>query len=575
MSNQDVSGGVYFTKRKAGADGAKRKPAKRAPKAKKAPIVIHQAKLTAPLRALSLGPEGLPTVEELMANPRLLVKASEPVQKQLLAKIQNRSSEEARARYAQAIQPQQLDAIRQEQTQGRLEARANTQDALDHLTALRQSVQGMGPQLANFLAPRLDALEQGLATSQAQGQPLATGDLSSYAGVFADVNRPTGAEMQGLTKQALSGYAKARGMSGYSALSKGMLINKIENETPTGIVGLGLKKRKVKGGAFALPTGTNPTGTPVSGGGMFNNALHGKHGPNYVAPPVIDDLVAKYGTPPDTKGGDLLSFFKMPIDLLSVMEKLKNASVGGALSDTDAKAIQQQAHGVQGGGFFGDLLKGVARVALPMVAPMLGPLAPIAGAVLPHLLGGGLADNLTIAQRKKHLKTFVDLLQRSQGGALSDTDKQKLHAYTGGGFFGDIFKGIAKVALPALLPVVAPMLGPLAPIAGAVLPHLLGGKLKKGKHVQEVQNGVNLKKHFKKFMSLARTIQKGGTLSPAMNKKFNDYRQLNAGGFFGDVWSGIKKGASWAGTKVMENLPAIIENAPKAIALVKGLMNKG
>ena len=76
-------------------------------------------------------------------------------------------------------------------------------------------------------------------------------------------------------------------------------------------------------------------------------------------------------------------------------------------------------------------------------------------------------------------------------------------------------------------------------------------------------------------MSLARTIQKGGTLSPAMNKKFNDYRQLNAGGFFGDVWSGIKKGASWAGTKVMENLPAIIENAPKAIALVKGLMNKG
>ena len=488
MSNQDVSGGVYFTKRKAGADGAKRKPAKRAPKAKKAPIVIHQAKLTAPLRALSLGPEGLPTVEELMANPRLLVKASEPVQKQLLAKIQNRSSEEARARYAQAIQPQQLDAIRQEQTQGRLEARANTQDALDHLTALRQSVQGMGPQLANFLAPRLDALEQGLATSQAQGQPLATGDLSSYAGVFADVNRPTGAEMQGLTKQALSGYAKARGMSGYSALSKGMLINKIENETPTGIVGLGLKKRKVKGGAFALPTGTNPTGTPVSGGGMFNNALHGKHGPNYVAPPVIDDLVAKYGTPPDTKGGDLLSFFKMPIDLLSVMEKLKNASVGGALSDTDAKAIQQQAHGVQGGGFFGDLLKGVARVALPMVAPMLGPLAPI---------------------------------------------------------------------------------------AGAVLPHLLGGKLKKGKHVQEVQNGVNLKKHFKKFMSLARTIQKGGTLSPAMNKKFNDYRQLNAGGFFGDVWSGIKKGASWAGTKVMENLPAIIENAPKAIALVKGLMNKG
>lgn len=570
MSNQDVSGGVYFTKRKAGADGAKRKTAKK--KAKKAPIVIHQAKLTAPLRALSLGPEGLPTVEELMANPRLLVKASEPVQKQLLAKIQGRSAEEARARYAQAIQPQQLDALRQEQTQVRLEARANTQDALDHLTALRQSVQGMGPQLANFLAPRLDALEQGLATSQARGQPLATGDLSSYAGVFADVNRPTGAEMQGLTKQALSGYAKARGMSGYSALSKGMLINKIENETPTGIVGLGLKKRKVKGGAFALPTGTDPTGTPtegiVNGGGVFDNSLHGKHGP------AIDTLVTKYGVPPDTKGGSLLSFFKMPVDLLNVMDKLKNASVGGALSDTDAKAIQEQAHGVQGGGFFGDLLKGVARVALPMVAPMLGPLAPIAGAVLPHLLGGGLADNLTISQRKKHLKTFVDLLHRSQGGALSDTDKQKLHAYTGGGLFGDIFKTIGRVALPALLPMVAPMLGPLAPIAGAVLPHLLGGKLR-GKHVQEVQNGVNLKKHFKKFMSLARTIQKGGALSPAMNKKFNDYRQLNAGGFFGDVWSGIKKGASWAGTQVMNNLPAIIENAPKAIALVKGLMNKG
>ncbi|NCX04297.1 MAG: hypothetical protein EBW68_00765 [Actinobacteria bacterium] len=560
MSNQDVSGGVYFTKRKAPAKKATQKePAKRLKKAK-APVVFHQSKLTAPLRALSLGPEGLPTVEELMANPRLLVKASEPVQKQLLAKIQGRSAEEAQGRYAQAILPRQLEGLRQEQVQGRLEARANTQDALDHLNMLRQSVRDTGPQLANYLAPRLDALEQLLANVQTHPAPLAVNDLSSYAGVFADVNRPTGAEMQGLTKQALAGYARARGMTGYSALSKGMLINKIENETPTGIVASGLK---TKGGKFALPTGTNPTGTPV-GGDLSGYAVR-THG-RYVAPPTIDGVV---------HGGGVMDFLKMPSLAIDFLDKIKKGLDGGALSDADTKAIQQQAHGVHGGGFLGDLLKGVARVALPallpMATPFLGPLAPIAGAVLPHLLGGGLADNLTIAKRKKHLKTFVDLLQRSQGGALNDDEKKKLDAYTGGGLFGDIFKTIAKVALPALLPAVAPMLGPLAPIAGAVLPHLLGGKLK-GKHVQEVQNGVNIKKHFKKFMSLARTIQKGGTLSPAMNKKFNDYRQLNAGGFFGDAWNSIKRGASWAGNKIMDNLPAIIEHAPKAIELVKGLM---
>jgi len=179
----------------------------------------------------------------------------------------------------------------------------------------------------------------------------------------------------------------------------------------------------------------------------------------------------------------------------------------------------------------------------------------------------------------KHFHKYLTLCKKAvSGGALSAPDMKKLHDYTqldGGGFFSSIWSGIKKVvgvAAPILAPVVGklitplltPVLGPLAPVVGQMLPKLLGGTLT-GQHVDEVARGENIQKHFKKFVSLARTVEKGGALTPKMAKVFDDYKHLNAGGFFDDAWKGLKK----VGSKVMENLPAIIENAPKVIETAK------
>lgn len=183
----------------------------------------------------------------------------------------------------------------------------------------------------------------------------------------------------------------------------------------------------------------------------------------------------------------------------------------------------------------------------------------------------------------QHFNKYLTLCKKAvAGGALSAPDMKKLADYTqldGGGFFSGLWNGIKSTVgkvLPVLAPVVgpilgklatpllAPVLGPLAPVVGQLLPKLLGGTLV-GKHVDEVAKGENLEKHFKKFISLARTAEKGGALTPKMAKMFNDYKHLNGGGFFDTVWAGLKS----AGSKILDNLPAIIENIPKVIDTAK------
>ncbi len=449
--------------------------------------VIRPKKTYAPLRPIKVGPEGLPTVEEIMANPQLLSQAPESVQDMLRAKLAGRTRELGQIRQAQLSQPYQLAAIgraqeatRAEQQQTRLEARANAEDAITHLQNLHGAIQNISPELAQNLVPRLEHIQQTIAQTQqpasAQGPaqaPVApTADLLQYSGLFTNVDDPTQDELRLLTKTVLLQYAKSRGIRNYSGLNKEQLVAHIRNSRAMGRepgqeFGLGLKKT---GGSFALPTGTNPTGTPT----------------------------------------------------------------GGALLGAGGKGVQ----------------KHVAEV--------------MAGVNLPQ-----------------HFKKFVSLARKAEaGGALSGTDMKKLDDYrklNGGGFFDSLWSGIKSVgstalgaaksllpmAMPLITPMLAPMLGPAAPFVGAILPKLLGGAFvgRRPKHVKEVMAGINLPKHFKKFVSLARKAEAGGALSAKESKKFEDYRKLNGGGFFDKLWSGIKS----VGSTVASNLPAIIENAPKAI----------
>jgi hypothetical protein len=68
-------------------------------------------------------------------------------------------------------------------------------------------------------------------------------------------------------------------------------------------------------------------------------------------------------------------------------------------------------------------------------------------------------------------------------------------------------------------------------------------KLPKSKYMREVISGVNLPKHFKKFMYLARKHMRGGELTEHEMSKLANYETLNGAGHFTKVFDTIKSGA--------------------------------
>ena len=300
------------------------------------------------------------------------------------------------------------------------------------------------------------------------------------------------------------------------------------------------------GGQFELPTGTDPK--PLLG--------EGGHGQLH-----IQEV---------QNGVNLDKHFKK---FLGLAEK---DHTGGVLTKSDLERLKDY-QALNGGGFFDKLwdgVKSVAKVALPIASIVAPEIAPFAG-VASKLLGGGIMKRkgkhikevVAGINLPKHFNKYLSLIRKKvAGGALTALDTKKLNDYNelaGGGFFDKLWSGIksvARVVAPVLGTILTPVLGPIAPIVGNIIPHLIGGGLT-GKHVMEVTNGVNLKKHFKKFLGLARVVEAGGSLTPRNAKMFGDYKALNAGGFFDKLWSGIKS----VGSTVIDNLPAIIENAPKVI----------
>lgn len=299
------------------------------------------------------------------------------------------------------------------------------------------------------------------------------------------------------------------------------------------------------GGQFELPKGTNPK--PLLG--------EGGHGQLH-----IQEV---------QNGVNLDKHFKK---FLALAEK---DHTGGVLTKTDMDKLHDYT-ALNGAGFFDSLwsgVKSVAKVALPIASMVVPEIAPIAG-VASKLLGGSIKrkpkhvrEVMTGINLPKHFNKYLSLIRKTvAGGELGVSDMKKLKDYqelTGGGFFDSLWSGIksvARVVAPILGTVLTPVLGPVAPIVGNIIPKLIGGGLT-GKHVMEVSNGVNLKKHFKKFLGLARVIEDGGSLTTKNAKMFGDYKALNAGGFFDSLWKGIKS----VGSTVIDNLPAIIEHAPKVI----------
>ena len=538
---------------------------------------IQRAKKTyAPLRPLDVGPEGLPTVDAIMANPQLLENAPESVQAELRKKIADRLQEHADVRQAQLAIPAALERGRSE------------------------------------------ALQQSIALQKSGEAPIG---LRPFLNLFVDVYEPTRAELGDVSIPMLHKYAKALGLKGYSGMTRNRLEDFLIAKT-TPVHGLGLKAGALNsrgggmmdmlkglagvktqsendkladalkliakhtkggnfvdfmhgighhllGGQFQLPTGTNPTGTPTGG------ALLGANGKGRL------------------HVNQVMSGIRLPEHFKNYMTLANKVQTGGSLSGSNMQKLDDY-RTLHGGGLFDGLFSrlkssasSLSKVLLPaMLEPVLGSAAPLAAALVPKLFAGGallgangkgrLHVNQVMAgiRLPEHFKNYMTLANKVQtGGSLSGSNIQKLHDYRtlhGGGFFDSLWSGIKAVgktvlpaALPFLTPLLAPVLGPAAPIVTALLPKLLGGSLKgrRPKHVSEVMAGLNLKKHFKKFMHLARKSRDGGSLTPRDEKKLGDYVKLNGGGFFDSVWSGIKS----LGSKVVENLPAIIENAPKAI----------
>jgi len=295
-----------------------------------------------------------------------------------------------------------------------------------------------------------------------------------------------------------------------------------------------LLKHKM-GGQFKLPTGTNP------------KPLLGEDGHGMLHIQEVQN------------GVNLDKHFKKFLGLAEKDHK------GMALPKSDMARLKDYQE-LNGGGFFDDLwsgfktgFTGAAKIGLPIMGKLLGGSVKRQAKHIKEVTAG--------VDLPKHFNKYLGLIKKHvNGGVLSGSDMKKLNDYNelaGGGFFDSLWSGIksvAKVVAPILGTVLTPVLGPVAPIVGNIIPKLLGGELT-GKHVMEVTNGVNLKKHFKKFLGLARVVEAGGSLTPRNAKMFGDYKELNAGGFFDSLWKGIKS----AGSTVIENLPAIIEHAPKVI----------
>ena len=149
----------------------------------------------------------------------------------------------------------------------------------------------------------------------------------------------------------------------------------------------------------------------------------------------------------------------------------------------------------------------------------------------------------------KHFRRFLKLTKKqSDGGSLSDDENRDLTRYNqlnGAGFFSSLWDGIKKVGSKAVdLVKDNPEIAKKGLDLG--LKFLKGGELpaprgRTPQYVKDVKDGRDLKKHFRKFMIIARKHRDcGGVIKPTEMKKLQNYAQLSRGGFFDNIWHGLR-----------------------------------
>ena len=230
----------------------------------------------------------------------------------------------------------------------------------------------------------------------------------------------------------------------------------------------------------------------------------------------------------------------------------KKQSDGGSLSDDENRDLTRY-NQLNGAGFFSSLWDGIKKVgskAVDLVKdnPEIAKKGLDFG--LKFLKGGELPQYAEDGHNlNEHFRRFLKLMKKqSDGGALSDDENRDLTRYNqlnGAGFFSSLWDGIKKVGSKAVdLVKDNPEIAKKGLDLG--LKFLKGGELpaprgRTPQYVKDVKDGRDLKKHFRKFMIIARKHRDcGGVIKPTEMKKLQNYAQLSRGGFFDNIWHGLR-----------------------------------